>query len=85
MAGLDAVIVNLQGMRDRAPLAAAAAATAMGALMVAETMKTLGTSSHTQATRLHLRLVILHRLSPGSCGGVCAWTRRWRNLPRWRR
>ena len=43
-------MVRLRAMQATAPAAAAAAANAMAALMTAETMKTLGTSSHAKGT-----------------------------------
>ena len=48
--GLDDVVVNLEGMQARGPAMAVAAATAMGALMVAETMNTLSTTSSSPST-----------------------------------
>ena len=43
-------MVRLRAMQAKAPLAAAAAANAMAALMTAETMRTLGASSHAKGT-----------------------------------
>jgi len=42
---LSDVVVNLQALEGRGPAVAVAAATAMGALMVAETMNTLSSTS----------------------------------------
>jgi phage gpG-like protein len=50
VAGFEEVVVRLRAMQATAPVAAAAAANAMAALMTAETMKTLGTSSHEKGT-----------------------------------
>jgi phage gpG-like protein len=50
VAGIADVVVNLRGLQARMPFAAAAAAEAMGGLMVAETMRTLSATSHARGT-----------------------------------